>query len=98
MKRLHANFATLPREVQELSLDIGGHRVVAYYEDGYDGQVMVISGNKLLTVMPSVEEGLKVAQYAISPKGGMKDIELIPAESVQNPEYGSFQEWMASQL
>lgn len=98
MKRQHADFTTLPREVQELTLDIGGHRVLAYYEEGYEGQVMVISGNTLLGVMPSVQEGLKLANFAVSPEGGMRDIELTPAESVQKPEFGSFQEWKANQL
>jgi len=94
MKRQYAEFNTLPRELNEIDMDIGGHRVMAYYDEQYSGPVMVISGNELLAVMPDVEEGLKLARHAISPEGQKREIEIIPAESIHKSEYSSFDQWL----
>lgn len=94
MERQYAEFNTLPRELSELDMDIGGQRVMAYFDEEYTGPVVVITGNELVAVMPSVEEGLKLARYAISPEGNKREIEIIPAESIHTSEYSSFEKWL----
>ena len=91
--RQYEKFNDMPHELYSLDLDIGG-KVLVYFDTDYQGPTVVISGNKLLGVMPNVEEGLKLAKYAISPATGIKDVEIIPAESVHEVEHQSFDAWL----
>lgn len=92
--RQYEQFNQIPHELYSLDLDASENRVLAYFNSDYQGPTVVISGNMLLGVMPNVEEGLKLARYAISSDTGIKDVEIIPAESVHELEHPSFEAWL----
>lgn len=92
--RQYEQFKELPQELYNLGLDIGGNRVLAYFNADYNGPTMVIAGSRLLAAMPNVEEGLKLARYALSPESGTKEVEIIPAETIQETEHQSFEDWL----
>ena len=68
-----SSFQVVGRVINEGPLEIGGETVTAYYLNEYRGKVCIMTDDgegRIVAVMPTVEEGLRVARYAITPDGG----------------------------
>lgn len=96
--RQYEDFNQVPHELFCLDPEINKNRVLAYFDPDYEGPTVVITGNKLLAVMPDVSEGLKLARHAMTTANNAVDVEIIPAEPAHKLEYASFESWKQENL
>lgn len=90
---LYENFNRLPRELEHIKVGNEHATVLAYYDESYEGPVMVIDGNRLLAIMPDVQQGLLLAEHITIMTNVRQTIEILPSET-QHITHESFSSWL----
>ena len=74
---------------------IGAHEAISTVPDNYTGTCKVIEDNgvnRIIAVLPTVEEAIKVASYAITPDGGFGNTRVEAAPGIELT-HQNFNEW-----
>lgn len=81
--------------IYEGPLEIGGETVTSYIPKHYLGKMSIMddNGTKVIAVMPTVEEGLRVAKYATSPDGGYGSVSIFAAGE-ERITHATFMDWL----
>jgi len=58
------------RIISQSPMQFGGEQATAFFDEDYQGKVCVLTHEEVVAVLPNVQEGLRVASYAITPDGG----------------------------
>ena len=58
---------------------LGAHEVDICIPSDYQGKCTVMSGEEILAALPSCEEAISVARYAVSPFGGYSFATVVPS-------------------
>ena len=85
-----------PRPLKLHDEDHGDERITAYFEETYQGAVVIISGSVHLATLPSVKEALKLVSYTILGIQHCNKLELIPELGSDHITHQSFEEWLTS--
>ena len=85
-----------PRPLKLHDEDHGDERITAYFEETYQGAVVIISGSVHLATLPSVKEALKLVSYTILGIQHCNKLELIPELGSEHITHPSFEERLTS--
>lgn len=91
---LHTAF--IPPRPLKLHDDYDDDRITVYFEETYQGAVVIISGSVHLATLPSVKEAVKLASYTIIGVQHCNKLELIPDLESNHITHQSFEEWLTS--
>lgn len=90
----YENFNKLPRKLTHLKVENEHATVLAYFDEDYEGSVMVIDGSRLLAIMPDVQQGLLVAEHLTISTKMKQTIEILPSEA-QHITHDTFNSWLS---
>jgi len=85
-----------PRPLKLHDDDYDDDRITVYFEETYQGAVVIISGSVHLATLPSVKEAVKLASYTIIGAQYCIRLELIPDLESNHITHQSFEEWLTS--
>lgn len=79
--------------LNQMSDVIGGDVAVSEVPENYSGCCAVVDRNdKQITIMPTVNDAIRAACYAITPDGGYCGVRVLPAPGA-TPTHADFYDW-----